>query len=182
VTRVIGKHEEAETALQEGLALAQNAGDRYGVATFLHSLAALKLVQAAYEAAATAVQDSLKIFTQLGDRWRITQGQTLSAAIRLAQGDFAGSEAAYRDALATAVDAHALPYALEALAGLADLYAQTEQKAAAYALAQRVQSHPASGGPVKARAAKLTAQLAQDGVEETAVAPFVAELLARINS
>jgi predicted ATPase/DNA-binding SARP family transcriptional activator len=180
VTRVMGKHEEAEVALQEGLTLAQNAGDRYGVATFLQNRGALKLAQANYEEAATAVQDSLTIFTELGDRWRITQGQTLSAAIRLAQGDFAGSEMAYRDAFAIAVDAHALPYALEALAGLADLYGQTGQAAAAYALAQRVQSHPASSGPVQARAAKLVAQLAQDGVGETAVSPTIAELLARI--
>lgn len=182
VTRVIGRHEEAEAALQEGLTLAQNAGDRYGVATFLHNLAALKLAQAAYTEAETAVQDSLAIFSELGDRWRITQGQTLAAAIRLAQGDFAGSEAAYRDAFATAVDARALPYALEALGGLADLYAQSEREAAAYALAQRVQRHPASGGPVKARAARLVEQLAQEGVAETAVPPSVAELLAHINS
>jgi predicted ATPase/DNA-binding SARP family transcriptional activator len=182
VTRVIGKHEEAGTALQEGLTLAQNAGDRYGVATFLHNLGALKLAQAAYAEAETAVQDSLAIFTELGDHWRITQGQTLAAAIHLAQGDLAGSEAAYRAAFATAVDAHALPYALEALAGLADLYAQTEQKTAAYALAQRVQSHPAGGGPVKARAARLVEQLAREGVVETAVAFSGAELLARINS
>lgn len=180
VTRVIGKHEEAEAALQEGLTLAQNAGDRYGVATFLHNLGALKLAQANYEEAETAVQDSLTIFTELGDRWRITQGQTLSAAIRLAQGDYAGSETTYRDAFATAVDAHALPYALEALAGLADLYAQTGQKAAAYALTQRVQSHPASSGPVQTRAVKLLAQLAGEGMGETAVSPTVAELLARI--
>ncbi|MFO7537496.1 MAG: tetratricopeptide repeat protein, partial [Chloroflexota bacterium] len=182
VARVTGKHEEAEAALQEGLTLAQHAGDRYGVATFLHSLGALKLAQAAYEEAAKAVQDSLAIFTELGDRWRMTQGQTLVAAIHQAQGDLARAEQSFRDAFATAVDAHALPYALEALVGLADLYAQTEQKTAAYALARRVQNHPASSGPVQARAGKLVAQLAQEGVEETAVAPSVAELLARINS
>jgi predicted ATPase/DNA-binding SARP family transcriptional activator len=182
VARVTGKHEEAESALQEGLTLAQNAGDRYGVATFLHSLAALKLAQTEYEAAATAVQDSLAIFTELGDRWRITQGQTLSAAILLAQGDLAGSETAYRDAFATAVDAHALPYALEALLGLADLYAQTEQKTAAFVLAQRVQNHPASSGPVQARAARLVEQLEQNGLENTAVAPSVAKLLTYIDS
>jgi hypothetical protein len=122
------------------------------------------------------------ICSRLGDRWRITQGQTLAAAIHLAQGDLAGSEAAYRDALATAVDAHALPYALEALVGLADLYAQTERKPAAFAVAQRVQSHPAGCGPVKARAAGLVEQLAREGVSETAVAPSVVELLERINS
>jgi predicted ATPase/DNA-binding SARP family transcriptional activator len=182
VARAVGKHEEAEFALQEGLTLAQNAGDRYGVATFVHSLGALKLAQAAYEAAETAVGESLIIFNEIGDRWRITQGQALLATIYQAQGNPTRAEQAFRDAYATAIAARALPYALEALVGLADLYAQTEQKAAAFLLAQRVQSHPASSGPVQVRAGKLVAQLGQKGMEETAVAPTVAELLTHIDS
>jgi tetratricopeptide (TPR) repeat protein len=181
VARAIGKHEEAESALQEGLTLAQHAGDRYGVATFLHSLGALKLAQAAFAEAATAVEDSLTIFTELGDRWRITQGQALLATIRLAQGDVAGSEMGFREAFETAVNARALPYALDALVGLADLYAQTERKTAAYALTQRVATHPASSGQTKARAEKLAGQLGPNEAGETAVMPSVTRLLARIN-
>jgi len=182
VARALGKLAEAETALQEGLTLAQSVGDRYGVATFLHSLGALKLAQNDYAQADTAVTQSLTIFIEMGDRWRITQGQSLLATIRQAQGDAAGAEVAFEEAFATAVAARALPYALDALAGLADLYAQTERAADAYALTQTVTAHPASSNQAKTRAAQLAGRLESDGVMDTAVAPSVAELLARINS
>ncbi len=171
VARALGKHDEAETAMQEGLTLAQQAGDRYGVATFLHSLGDLRLGQGAYNRAVTAVQDSLVIFTEIGDSWRITQGQALLATIFQAQGDAARAEKAFREAFATAIAARALPYALTALAGLAELYAQTGRETSAYALAEQITSHPASSGPAKARAGKLIEHLRQSGVEETAVYP-----------
>ncbi|MFO7684313.1 MAG: BTAD domain-containing putative transcriptional regulator [Chloroflexota bacterium] len=170
VAQALGNYHEAVAALQEGLTLAQTVGDRYGVATFLSSLSALSLAQGNYEQAETAVQHSLSIFNDIGDPWHITQTMALLGRIHLAQNKLAGAEKAFRQALETAVTAHAVPYALEALISLAELYAQTARGPAALALAEQVAAHPASSGAAQTRARELVERLRQAGIEETAVA------------
>jgi DNA-binding SARP family transcriptional activator/predicted ATPase len=160
VAQALGYYDETAAALQEGLELAQSAGDRYGVATILRSLSALSLAQKQYEEAATAVQRSLAIFEEIGDPWRISQAQTLLGSIRLDQGEVAGAEEAFRQAYNTAVAANATPYALDALMSLAELYAQAGQCAHALELAQQVRDNPASSGQAQNRAGKLLATLA----------------------
>jgi predicted ATPase/DNA-binding SARP family transcriptional activator len=160
VAQTLGHYGPAAEALEEGLALAQNAGDRYGVATILRTLAALHLAQKEYEQAETAVQRSLAIFQEIGDSWRVTQAQALLGSIYQAQGHFAGAEEAYRQAHETAVAASAMPYAVDALISLAELWAQTGQQAEARNLAQEVQAHPAGSRQAHSRAGKLLEALA----------------------
>jgi DNA-binding SARP family transcriptional activator/predicted ATPase len=155
----LGHHGPAAEALEEGLALAQNAGDRYGVATILRTLAALHLAQKEYEQAEAAVQRSLAIFQEIGDSWRVTQAQALLGSIYQAQGRFSGAEEAFRQAHETAVAASAMPYAVEALISLAELWAQIGRREEALNLAQEVQAHPAGSRQVQSRAGKLLEML-----------------------
>lgn len=181
VAQALGRYDEAEAALQEGMTLAQNVGDRYGVATFLSSLSALNLAQGDYERAATAVQHSLAIFNDIGDPWHITQTTALLGNIYMAQNDKLGAEKAYRQAFDTAVNARATPYALEALISLAELYAQTEREAAACALAKRAAAHPASSGAVQNRANKLIERLPQKERQSDIFADAAESLQAILN-
>jgi tetratricopeptide (TPR) repeat protein len=167
---MLGHYEEAEATLQEGLALAQAAGDRYEEATILRSLSGVSLARSDYEQAAAIVQRSLAIFTEIGDPWRITQTTILLGTIYRLQADYPGAEKAFREAYETAVAARTTPFALEALINLAELYAQTARETAAQALAGWAAAHPASNGNTRARAAKLIEQLRQSGVERTEVA------------
>lgn len=165
VAQALGEVESAAAALEEGMTLAQAVEDRYGMATFGSSLGALSLKRGEYARATRLVSDSLAIFTDIGDLLHVAQSRTLLGEVYLAQADYAAAEEAFGQAFETAVAAQAIPYALEALINLAELYAQTGREPEALLLAQRLADQVTASDGMQSRADALRARLVEQGVE-----------------
>ena len=82
------------------------------------------------------------------------------AAISLARGDKDEAQTLFAKALQNALEATALPIALDALAGLSAIRARQGDDESALALALAVARHPASTQGAAARAGQLQCELA----------------------
>jgi predicted ATPase/class 3 adenylate cyclase len=92
----------AETALQNGLALARELGDRPNVALALNTLGVLAYIQGGYEQARTLNEESLALYRELNDSWGIASTLNELAMLATGEGDFERAGAMYEEALALA--------------------------------------------------------------------------------
>ncbi|NIA12119.1 MAG: tetratricopeptide repeat protein, partial [Nitrospiraceae bacterium] len=94
-----GRYDEAVTRYQESLKIAEELGDRSGIASTLHQLGTIHQTQGRYDEAVTMYQESLRIEEELGDRSRIaiTLGQL--GNIHQTQGRYDEAVTMYQESL-----------------------------------------------------------------------------------
>ena len=155
----LGHYQEAEVCLQESLTLCSQVGDRWGMGTAYRYLGLAYLAQGKLAEAESYLTKSLDVFDKFVTGWDIARSLTYLGEARAAAGDWPSAERIFRQALATALESHSPPLALDALVGLADLQARTGQAEQALAVALLVSHHPAGAAETKERANQLCAEL-----------------------
>jgi predicted ATPase/transcriptional regulator with XRE-family HTH domain len=140
----LGRYKEAETYLQESLALCSRSGNRWGSGTAYRYLGLTKIAQGNHVEAQALLRQSLEIFSGYIVGWDIAISLIYLGEATLAAGNLQEAKPIYLDALQVATTAKAIPLALDALIGLADLNARVGEYQLAIQLAFFVQNHAIS--------------------------------------
>jgi predicted ATPase/transcriptional regulator with XRE-family HTH domain len=152
-----GQGAAARELAQESLSLTQATGDRYGVGSALFSLGRAMLADGEVHQARALFEDSLALFQEIGDPLSTARAYVLLGHVALTSGDVGAAERCFTTAATVAGEAQI--YVLDALAGLALLYAQRGEDALALELAMHVLQNPSTCGEARGRAAHLRAEL-----------------------
>jgi tetratricopeptide (TPR) repeat protein len=164
----LGRITEAETILQESLALAQEIGYSSYMGHALDGLGRLTQMRSLDEARSLFAA-SYEAYKESGDLRNMARVLSHQGYNSLARGDDIDAQASFLAVLCLASEGGFMPFALDALAGLASLQARRGDKERALLLLLMVLSHPASPQETKDRAddlrASLQAQLAPAQVE-----------------
>jgi predicted ATPase len=152
---------EAEPLLQESLLLAEDLGDQGLIPYVLGSLGQAAYTRGDYTEAETRSLTSLERAEELGDRMLMTYNLQRLGETAAAQGTHRVARYYFRQGLRTAMEIAALPRALAALVGLAEVQAQaqTGDPLAAAALVAHPLRHPATEQTDRQRAERLLAAL-----------------------
>jgi tetratricopeptide (TPR) repeat protein len=169
----LGTYEDARALFLEGMALFRESGDRLREAITLANLGETARLQGDYAAAGTAYEEALAIFQEIGQKLNVALTVGNLGHVASALGDDAAAFSRYCEALRITREIGATPLTLDALAGLAGVWAHTGQAARALDLLGLVTAHPALLGdtkPVVARAladlhARLPAEVVAAGLE-----------------
>jgi tetratricopeptide (TPR) repeat protein len=133
-----GNAHEAQVLLRESFMLASAAADRFGMAIALQHLGVVALEQQQPDEAVYLFHEAVGLMRTIGSRWDLARALNQFGAAQWAAGKLTDAGATYREALATALEAQAIPDALQALAGMAAYAAQSGRYADALALATRI--------------------------------------------
>jgi class 3 adenylate cyclase/tetratricopeptide (TPR) repeat protein len=170
VAVMLGEYKEARSLYLETQVLHRELGDRRGEATALSNLGEAARLQADYAAAQSYYLESLPIAKETGNRFNvaITLGNLGHAAAAL--GDYATARSYYGEALQGAMAIGTIPFALDALAGLASVQEHTGQPEQALELLGLVMNHPSLTDEtrqqfVKPILARLRAVLPAEAIE-----------------
>lgn len=144
---------------QKSLELYQEIGNRWGEGASLNNLGGVAEAQGDYVAAARYFEASLAIRREIGDRGGITSCLVNLGHAAVGAGDERAAHQRYREALAEGKAIGALPLELEALVGLAGLYARSGESARSAELIGLALGHPASDSDVAKRAEPVLAAL-----------------------
>lgn len=189
----LGKYQELQTLLHEGLMLAASANDRWGMAMVLHQLSSVALQQQNDEEAVYLYEGGVVVMSL---HWESVgncagaQPARSSAVGGWPTLDEAGS--VFREALATALEAQVNSEALQALIGLAMQLMHEGQREEALELTVRILADAAPSTETRAQALQVRdILLAQLPAEQIAVieargqarplADCTRELLGKIN-
>ncbi|MCP4544085.1 MAG: tetratricopeptide repeat protein [Chloroflexi bacterium] len=169
VAQILAEYEEATTHFTESLALCREMGDRRGVAVRLTNLGELARLQGDYATAQHHSQQALEIFEELGAQQSLAVTLGNLGHVSVAMGDHVAAAPYYHKAIQIAMTVGAIPAALEALAGLVGVLAQSGQAERALELLGLVQHHPALDSEIRRIIepilADLRAKLPQDVVD-----------------
>jgi tetratricopeptide (TPR) repeat protein len=166
----LGRTAEARKRLQEGLPVARETHDRWLVGAALLHLGTVLLAQGDPAGARTALLEAVALAREAGSGWYRAWGEVSLGDVYLVEGDAQQAELQYRSGLQVALEANAIPLALDALAGFAELRALAGDRKGALELVGQVSLHPASAGKARARAAEVPRMLDPDGTNQP-VAP-----------
>ncbi|MDQ3821178.1 MAG: tetratricopeptide repeat protein, partial [Acidobacteriota bacterium] len=112
----------AASAIEEGLKLFREIGDKWGIATGLNYLGEILRQQGDYARAARAYEESLALNKEIGNTWVIVTSSANLGWVALHEGDYKRAEALFKGTLIPGRDLKA-PYIvsehLMALAGVA---------------------------------------------------------------
>lgn len=156
----LGRFQEAEAFLQEGLTLCQQLGDRWGIGTALRYLGLAALAQGDAARAQDILRRSLDVHRGYVVGWDIAHTLTYLGDAALAQGQIEEARRHYLEAQQRAEEAGSKPIALDALVGLAQVEAKAGRPQQALALARAVLADDASSQDAREIAARLCAELA----------------------
>ena len=157
-SQALGETAEAEKFLRESLALTQEIGYRSGMGHALDGLGRLAQLTNPYEARAffTASYDA---YREIGDLRNLSRVLSHQGYNSLAISDVAAAQNSFIAVLHLARDGGFIPFALDALVGLASLQAKQGDREHALELLLVVLNHPSSLQDTKNRAAQLRAEL-----------------------
>ncbi len=133
---------EAIRMFQEGLEIYTRLGDRKGMAFCLNGLGIAFEESAQLEKARDFQQRALSLFRQIGYQDATARSLANLGRITFALGEFQKSGQYFGEALRTASAIQAVPTALLALMGLAQLLDQKGRKEKAWQLLQFIMAHP----------------------------------------
>jgi tetratricopeptide (TPR) repeat protein len=117
----LGRFDEAEAFLQEGLALCQQLGDRWGMGSALRYMGMAALAQGDVGRAQDLLQRSLEVHQGFVVGWDIARTLLYLGQAALALGEVDEARAHFQQALAAAEESQASPLVEAAQAGLAQL-------------------------------------------------------------
>ena len=155
----LGRHEEAIASMYESIALCEQTRNRWGMGTAHRFLGLALAEEGKYEEAKIELQKSLEIFSDYTEGWDIARTLTYLGDLTQKVGDLNGARAFYLDALPLAIQAQAIPIALDSLLGLAQLSVRLEQVEQAYEFASFILQQPASPEDARHRANELVLEM-----------------------
>lgn len=151
----LGLFDQAEAYLQESLALCTQVGDQWGLGTAYRHLGLLALASGDCDQARSDIQQSLEIFSEFITGWDVARSMIYLGETAVAARDLPEAEQTYLEVIPITMQAKAWPLLLDALVGLADVYAHTGELERACKLAAYVISNHASTQEAKDRASQL---------------------------
>jgi predicted ATPase/transcriptional regulator with XRE-family HTH domain len=157
VLLVKGQGTAARELVQEGLSLTRATGDRYGMGSALCSLGRAMLADGEMNEARVLFEKGLALFQEIGDPVSAARAYVLLGHVTLTSGDVGAAGRFFTTAATMASEAQI--FVLDALAGLALLYAQRGEDTLALELAMHVLQNPSTRGEARGRAAHLRAEL-----------------------
>ena len=157
---VLEDYATAEKLLREGLALAREVEYRSGVALALSIQGQVVDAQAQYTEAHALFEESHALYREIGDLRNVSRVLNSLGHNFLALNDTVAAQEAFCAALRLAREGGFIPIALDALAGLAALWAQGSDTERALELAHHVLQHPAASHVATAQAKRIQTELA----------------------
>src|SRR5512142_1450893 len=110
----LGRYDEARVALEESAALSISGGDGWGLGSAYRGLGIIAQAQGQHQEAVDMFHNSLDTFGNLGGRWWVARVLAEMSRSVLALGDQAEAERVLHESLHIAIEARAIPVALEA--------------------------------------------------------------------
>jgi tetratricopeptide (TPR) repeat protein len=167
----LGAFQEAETYMYESIALCEQSKNHWGRGTAYRYLGLTCIAEGQYAEAQAHLIKSLEIFGEFAVGWDIARTLTYLGDAAMLAGDVPEAGKIFREALQSAVEAQAIPIALDALLGLGNLHAQTGEPESALLLCSYVIEHPSSEEETRNRAEQLRAALESKlGAKQSAAA------------
>ena len=157
-TLALGETVETENLLRESLALAREIGYRSGIGRALDGLGIVVQVTRPNEARALFAS-SCDVFRGTGDLRNLSRVLSHQGYNSLAISDVPAAQNSFIAVLHLAREGGFIPFALDALVGLASLQAKQGDREHALELLLVVLNHPSSLQDTKNRAAQLRAEL-----------------------
>ena len=117
----------ALSAVEEGLELFRESGNRWGIATALNYLGEIWRSQGAYARAGPAYEESLALNREIGNTWAIVTSSANLGWVALHKGDYKGAAALFKGSLIEARDLKAPHIVSEHLMALADVAIQAAE-------------------------------------------------------
>jgi predicted ATPase/DNA-binding XRE family transcriptional regulator len=164
-----GAFDEAQRLLQEGLALAERLQDRFNIASAQNGLGMVYLASGQAGQARRCFEQSIATWREIGDHGSLAQSLNQLGETLLQLHDRAAARDCFAEALAVGREAMIAPVMLDALLGLAAIYAAEGALEGALELALHILQNPASTQAARRRAEQLRValepQLAPDRLE-----------------
>lgn len=158
----LARSEEVRALLSEGLHMARAANDWYCVALALEQQALAQWAQDDVASANQLFVESHALFQKIGDLAGQSRLHAHLGQLALQTTNLAEAQQQLGQAFQIAYRVELLPYAVNAVAGLALLAAQQEEHKRALTLACCVLRHPASSYATQMRMEKLRSELAEE--------------------
>jgi tetratricopeptide (TPR) repeat protein len=138
------KTAEIDKFLWKGAQITQEAGDRFGYGLMLEQIALAAWARGDFTSAGQLFDSSVELFREIGDAWYLSRVLTSWGYFKQSLGDLAHASEFFKQAIRLSLDARAFLVALNALVGLAGVYAQEDKTVSALEIAIHVNLHPAS--------------------------------------
>jgi len=156
--QALGETAKAEKLLRESLGLAQEIGNRSGMGNALDGLGRLAQVTSLNEARPLFAA-SYDVYREIGDLQNVSRVLSHQGYNSLALGDVADAQNSFIAVLRLAREGGYVPFALDALAGLAMIWAENSTAERALELVIHILQNPAVTHDAKSRAERLRAEL-----------------------
>lgn len=173
VAHAQGAYDEAQRLLQEGLALSQRLQDRFNIASAQSGLGMVHLARGRASEAQRYFEHSIAIWREIGDQGSLAQTLNQLGETFLRLEDRPAARTCFEEALAVAREAQIAPVMLEALIGVASLYAGEGATEDALEIVLHILANPASTQEARGRAELLRPVLEQQ------LSPHQRELVSR---
>jgi predicted ATPase/DNA-binding SARP family transcriptional activator len=157
-TLALGETAETEKLLHESLSLAQEIGYRSGIGSALDRLGLLAQMTS-LDKARTLFTASFDVFKENGDLRNVARVLTHQGYNSFALGDVAGAQRSFVAVLRLSSEGGYIPFALDALGGLAMLWAENSNAERALELVLHILQQPAATHDAKSRVERLRAEL-----------------------
>lgn len=155
----LGKYEEAQAALEESIEINSAVGDRWGLGISYRGLGLVAQARGDHSLTMDSLQKSLQIFTEFGSHWDVARVLSDLGQSAFALGNESEAEGFWREALRLSMESRGILTTLDALVGLASLFAQRGEHENALRILLICIDHPSTVAETKVRAGKLAAQL-----------------------
>lgn len=175
---ILGAYDEATALLHESLGVCAAADDRWSFSTAMNHLGLVAEAQGNYQEAQYLYSESLSIFRDIGNRWDIVQSLNHLGTISVALNAYSDARRYFLEALETAMQAQAIPDAINALVGLAGVLAYEGRSEQALELCFHTLQHAASTKHAYHAATQLRAEL-EAALDPATVATVTARAASR---
>lgn len=153
------RYAEVEKNMRESVELCTQSGNRWGMATAYRFWGLAALAQKKLEQAESLINKSLEIYREIVTGYDILLCQIYLGEVKAALNDTDEAKRLFVKSVRMGMEIQLLPLVLDALTGLADLCARSDEIELALELAASVADHAAATQEAKLRAEKLVAEI-----------------------
>jgi predicted ATPase/transcriptional regulator with XRE-family HTH domain len=153
---------EMKPLLQEILDYAVQTKNRYGKGAVLERMALAEQAAGNTGRARKLLEESIQLFKDIEDLWSYTRVLSYQGHLAYSDGDQEQAWRVYIQAFQTAVNARLYPNALDALAGLAEVFSSVGNKRFTLESTQQVLNHPAATQEARQLAERLQSEIQKD--------------------
>jgi serine/threonine protein kinase/tetratricopeptide (TPR) repeat protein len=150
-----GDFEQALIQFGEGLTLFRELNSLSGIASCVNNLGMIAFMQQNYQSAYSQFIECLSLFERIGDQFNAANAHTNLGHATYALNKVDHAMMHFSEGIRIAKQIEAMPILLEALAGIAKLYAQREQWERTEQIAQVILSHASNNPEIQSVVAPL---------------------------